>query len=110
MRKKTVQSVRSAESVRSHDPLDDPKQFDLLAAIESHTTAMTIEEVAHLFKKSSETIRRMAAQKKIPSFRMGGSVLFNPASLGYWFRQRDPMAAKASRALASDSRQAAVVH
>lgn len=74
--------------------------FDLLSAIESRTTALTIEEVAELFQVSGETVRRMAAKKQLPGFKMGGQVRFNPASLGYWLRQRDPVAAKASRALA----------
>lgn len=77
--------------------------FDLLTTIESHATALTIEQVAAIFQVSGETIRRMAAQKRIPAFRLGGQVRFNPASLGYWLRQRDPLAAKASKALASRS-------
>jgi excisionase family DNA binding protein len=84
---------------------------DLLRTIESRTTAMTIEEVGELFNVSPETIRRMAVRKKIGgAFKFGGSWRFNPASLGYWLRQRDPLAAKANKALASDSRQTAVVN
>jgi excisionase family DNA binding protein len=74
-------------------------QHDLLAAIESHTTAMTIEQVAALFQKSDETIRRMAVKKQLPAFKFGGEWRFNPASLGYWLRSRDPLAAKASKAV-----------
>lgn len=74
---------------------------DLLAGIESHTTAMTIEQVAALFQKSEDAIRRMAVKKQLPAFKLGGEWRFNPASLGYWLRSRDPLAAKASKALAS---------
>jgi excisionase family DNA binding protein len=57
---------------------------DLLRAIESHTTAMTIEQAAHIFQVSVETIRRMAVKKHIGgAFKFGGSWRFNPASLGY---------------------------
>ena len=57
---------------------------DLLAAIESHTTALTIEQVAGIFQVSPETIRRMAVKKQIGgAFKFGGSWRFNPASLGY---------------------------
>jgi hypothetical protein len=84
---------------------------DLLATIESHTAALTIEEVALMFKVSPETIRRMAVKKHIGgAFKFSGSWRFNPASLGYWLRSRDPLAAKASRALASDVRQTAAVN
>jgi DeoR/GlpR family transcriptional regulator of sugar metabolism len=52
----------------SHD------QHDLLAAIESHKTAMTIEEVAELFQVHIETIRRIAVKKQIgAAFKFGGS-------------------------------------
>lgn len=107
--KKASKSV-GADGPQYHPGLDQPKQFDLLAAIESHSTAMTISEVAQLFQVSSETIRRMAAQKKIPAFKLGGSIRINPASLGFWLRSRDPYAAKASKALASDIRQCASVN
>jgi hypothetical protein len=73
---------------------------DILATIESHTTCLTIDEVAAIFRKSPETIRRMAGKKQIGgAFKCGGSWCFNPASLGYWFRKVDPLAAKASKAL-----------
>ena len=45
----------------------------------------------------------MAVKKQIPSFRVGGQVRFNPASLGYWMRQRDPYAGKAAKALAAEN-------
>lgn len=76
---------------------DQGHDGDLLASIETRTTALTIAQVAELFGVSGETIRRMAAKKQIPGFRIGGSVRFNPASLGYWLRQRDQVAAKASK-------------
>ena len=109
-RKKPSRSV-TLDDVQHHQPAqNEPNVFDMLAVIESQKTAMTVEEVARLFKKSAETIRRMASKRQLPSFRMGGSIRFNPASLGYWLRQRDPLAAKASRALASDVRQGALVN
>ena len=72
---------------------------DLLVTIESHTTALTIEQVATMFQKHPETIRRGCESKKLPGFKFMGEWRFNPASLGYWLRQRDPLAAKASKAL-----------
>jgi excisionase family DNA binding protein len=74
--------------------------FNLLTAIESRTTTLTIDEVAELLRVSPETVRRMATKKQIPAFKVAGQWRFNPSSLGYWLRQRDPMAVKASKALA----------
>jgi excisionase family DNA binding protein len=60
---------------------------DLLRAIESHTTAIAIEQVADIVHVSAETIRRMAVKKQIGgAFKFGGSWRFNQASLGYWLR------------------------
>jgi hypothetical protein len=77
----------------------DISPHDLLATIESHTSAMTVEQVAAIFQKSPETIRRACVAKKLPAFKCLGEWRFNPASLGYWLRSRDPFAAKASKAL-----------
>ena len=76
---------------------DRSNEGDLLAQIEARTTALTITDVAQLFGVSGETIRRMAAKKQIPGFRVGGSIRSSPACLGYWLRQRDQLAAKASK-------------
>jgi hypothetical protein len=73
--------------------------YDLLSDIESRTTALTLEDVAVLFKSSPETVRRGCVSKKLPGFKFMGEWRFNPSSLGYWLRQRDPLAAKASRVL-----------
>jgi excisionase family DNA binding protein len=78
----------------------EDNEGDLLAQIEAHTTALTITQVAQIFGVSGETIRRMAGRKQIPAFRIGGSIRFNPASLGYWLRKRDLSAAKASKSRA----------
>ena len=67
--------------------------------IESHTTALTIEQVAALFQCSPATIRRAVVAKKLPGFKFMGEWRFNPVSLGYWLRQRDPLAAKAWKTL-----------
>jgi excisionase family DNA binding protein len=70
---------------------------NLLTEIEGRKTALTIKEVAKLLNVSSETVRRLAQKKQLPSFKVGGSVRFNPASLGYWLRSRDALAAKSSK-------------
>jgi hypothetical protein len=69
---------------------------DLLKAIASHT-AITIEQVADIFQVSAETIRRVAVRKQIGGASKFGGSRFNPACLGYWLCQRDPLAAQATR-------------
>ena len=54
-RKKPSRSVTLDEVQHHHPAQNEPNLFDTHAVIESQTTAMTVEEVARLFKKSAET-------------------------------------------------------
>ena len=48
--------------------------------------ALTVSEVAELFRVGCGTVYRLARKHAIPSFRFGGSVLFDPGSLARWMR------------------------
>jgi hypothetical protein len=54
-REKPSRSVTLDEIQHHHPTQNEPNLFDMPAVIESQTTAMTVEEVARLFKKSAET-------------------------------------------------------
>ena len=72
-------------------------QFDILSELENTRTVLKVDEVAALFRVSKFTIYRMAEKNEIPSMLIGGSRRFNPKTLGYWLRKKDPMLALASR-------------
>ena len=72
-------------------------EYDVLAELESHRSVLTVNEVAALLRVSKFTVYRMAEKNQIPSMLIGGSRRFNPKSLGYWLRKKDPTLAKASK-------------
>jgi excisionase family DNA binding protein len=74
--------------------------FDLLGELESQTGLLTVEEVAAIFRISKFTVYRMVKRKQIPCLLIGGSRRFDPKTLGYWARKKDPMLAAAAREVA----------
>jgi excisionase family DNA binding protein len=74
--------------------------FDLLGKLESQTGLLTVEEVAAIFRLSKFTVYRMVKRKQIPCLLIGGSRRFDPKTLGYWARKKDPMLASAAREIA----------
>lgn len=49
---------------------------------------MTIGEVADYLKVTERTIYRLAAAKKIPAFKVGGSWRFSLADIDIWIKQQ----------------------
>ena len=49
---------------------------------------MTIGEVAGYLKVTERTIYRLAAAKKIPAFKVGGSWRFSRADIDLWIKQQ----------------------
>ena len=49
---------------------------------------LTIGEVAEYLKVTERTIYRLAAAKKIPAFKVGGSWRFSRIDIDSWIRQQ----------------------
>lgn len=49
---------------------------------------LTIKEVATYLKVTERTIYRLAAEKKIPAFKVGGTWRFPRSEIDYWIRQQ----------------------
>lgn len=49
---------------------------------------MTIGEVANYLKVTERTIYRLAAVKKIPAFKVGGSWRFSRAEIDTWIKEQ----------------------
>ncbi len=58
---------------------------------------MTIGEVADYLKVTERTIYRLAAAKKIPAFKVGGSWRFSLADIDVWIKQQSMMGLDAER-------------
>lgn len=49
---------------------------------------LTIKEVAIYLKVTERTIYRLAAAKKIPAFKVGGTWRFSKAEINQWIQQQ----------------------
>lgn len=53
---------------------------------------LTIREVAAYLKVTERTIYRLAAEKKIPAFKVGGTWRFPRSEIDQWIRQQTSIA------------------
>ena len=49
---------------------------------------LTLKQVADFLKVTERTIYRMAAAKKIPAFRVGGTWRFSKAEINQWIQRQ----------------------
>jgi excisionase family DNA binding protein len=89
------------EPIEQEDPkkadVTSIRPFDLLGELDRYSSLMTVDEVATLLRISKFTVYRMVRLRQIPSFVVGGSRRFDPKSISYWLRKKDPTLANASR-------------
>ncbi len=52
------------------------------------TDILTLPEVAKLLRLSEKTAYRLAAEGKLPGFKVGGSWRFQRADIGAWIEQK----------------------
>jgi excisionase family DNA binding protein len=60
----------------------------LVETLKSRTGALKVAEVAKLFGVTPQHIYKMAASGRIPSFRISGSVRFDPDEVAAWHREK----------------------
>ena len=60
----------------------------LAEQIEKIGRALTAKELAKLLSVSQVTILKLAAAGRIPSFRVGTCVRFDPAAIAFWLRSQ----------------------
>jgi len=66
----------------------DKSPASLADLVERKPRALRVGEVASLLNVSERLVYRMASERSIPSFRVCGSVRFDPAVLAHWLRKR----------------------
>ncbi len=59
-----------------------------MAANTGDSGILTIREVADYLKVTERTIYRLAAAKKIPAFKVGGSWRFSRPDIDLWIREQ----------------------
>jgi excisionase family DNA binding protein len=62
--------------------------MDLADSLEKRTTALTVSDVAALLSISERQVYKLAHDGRIPCFRIGGSMRFDPSAFASWLRQR----------------------
>jgi excisionase family DNA binding protein len=66
----------------------------LVETLKNRTGALKVVEVAKLFGVTPQHIYKMAASGSIPSFRISGSVRFDPDEVAAWLKEKQaPVAA-----------------
>lgn len=66
---------------------------------------LIIKQVAAYLKVTERTIYRLAAARKIPAFKVGGTWRFSQADIDRWISQQSAPAAPAERMRGSKSRK-----
>ncbi len=60
--------------------------FDVISMLASSRSALTAGQVAEILQVSPQTIYRAATRGVLPSFKMAGSLRFNPGSVASYLR------------------------
>ena len=60
----------------------------LVSHIRSRRRAWTAAELADVLSMSAKHILKMAKEQRIPSYRIGGSVRFDPSATADWLERR----------------------
>jgi excisionase family DNA binding protein len=60
----------------------------LIAHIRSRRRAWTAAELADVLSMSAKHILKMAKEQRMPSYRIGGSVRFDPSATADWLERR----------------------
>jgi excisionase family DNA binding protein len=69
----------------------------LLEILSKRTSALKVAEVAEMFGVTQQHVYKMAASGQLPSFRVAGSVRFDPEDLAQWLRKKAPHPATMTR-------------
>ena len=62
----------------------------LIETLESREEALNVRQVAELLGVSGKHIYELAAQGKLPAFRVGKAVRFDPQDVADWLRKKKP--------------------
>ena len=60
----------------------------LADSLDRKTSALTVADVAELLSISERQVYKLVAQHRIPCFKIGGSIRFDPFAIALWLRQK----------------------
>ena len=82
VRRNTMQRLIVPESSRIFSSLAPPER------VQMNTEIMTIKEVAEYLKLTEKTAYRLAAEGKVPGFKVGGSWRFTRREIDAWIAKQ----------------------
>lgn len=68
----------------------DHAAVKIIAELETKEHALKVREVATLLQVTPQCVYKMAAQQRIPSFRIGRAVRFYPDQVAGWLQRKMP--------------------
>jgi excisionase family DNA binding protein len=60
----------------------------LADSLHGKSRALTVNDVATLLSVSERQVYKLAAEHRIPCFKIGGSIRFDPVAIASWLRQK----------------------
>jgi excisionase family DNA binding protein len=60
----------------------------LADSLHGRSRALTVNDVATMLSVSPRQVYKLAAEHRIPCFKIGGSVRFDPVAIATWLRQK----------------------
>jgi excisionase family DNA binding protein len=65
--------------------------MSLISQLEKETRVLRARDVAKLFQVTPQHVYKMAADGRLPSFRLAGAIRFDPHELANWLRKAQPV-------------------
>ena len=79
-------SVNIPEQLAKED-LND-KTFGLTDCLSGRRHALVVTDIADLLRISERQVYKLVAAHRIPCFKIGGSIRFDPSAISAWLRQK----------------------
>ena len=64
------------------------KMAGLADSLDGKSRALTVADIAELLNISERQVYKLAAEHRIPCFKIGGSIRFDPLAVAVWLRQK----------------------
>ena len=91
-------STRLARSFDDDSSADSPEQFSrqelsdktggLTDCLDGRRHALVVTDIAELLSISERQVYKLVAAHRIPCFKVGGSIRFDPLAISAWLRQK----------------------
>ena len=88
-------STRLARAFDDLSSPDVPEHFDrrstpaaLTACLDGKRHALVVTDIAQLLRISERQVYKLVAAHRIPCFKIGGSIRFDPSAISVWLREK----------------------